>query len=374
MNRIKYSIGIFMSLIVFANNARASSDNAWGSMEYMYWWAQNSPIGVPLVTENNNPKLFGFINQPGTQIIFGAGSNQNSFNFGGMSAGRLTIGTWLDGAHQYGVEAIGFDAPQAKTIFSASSINGNVPIVNVPFYSTTTGEDVLVAGLPNTVSISDTFQTYGFEINGLHNLQNQSSLPIYFMTGFRYLNINEGFVLNDAIINTAPFPNSVVNVNDNFSTKNNFYAIQFGLGSKYSYSNFMLDVIAKIALGDNYQTLSIHGQTNVNNTNILQPIGLFAEPSNIGKFTKNQFSILPEMQAKVAYKLTENIRPFFTYDCLYINNIIRPGNQIDRNINQSQNILLGGTGVLSGPVSPALRFNNSGMWMQGVSVGINIVF
>ena len=194
--------------------------------------------------------------------------------------------------------------------------------------------------------------------------------PVMFLMGFRYFNINEAFELNDAIINITP--NSVVNVRDNFSTKNNFYGMQIGARDRFDYSKLTLDVSAQVALGINHQSLAINGQTNINNQKIVQLIGLFAEPSNIGTHKNNSFAVIPELRIKLVYNINQHITPFISYDCLYINNVIRPGQQIDRNINLSQNRLIGGTGVLSGPAYPAVRFNSTGMWMQGVSAGLEI--
>lgn len=193
------------------------------------------------------------------------------------------------------------------------------------------------------------------------------------LAGFRYINLHEILNLNDAVYGISTLPtNSVLNINDNFSTKNKFYGLQIGTRSNLSYNKFFININTTIALGDNFQKLGISGQTNINNKTILQPIGLFTEPSNIGNFNRNQFAFVPEIKVKVGYQLTNKLHSFITYNCLYINNIIRPGKEIDRNINLSQNELLGGTGILSGPPDPIASFINTGMWMQGFSAGIEV--
>lgn len=367
---------VSMNLCHAGTVGSSNASRAWGSVEYLYWWGQDSPVSVPLITQNSNPAAFGFINEPGTQIIFGSGSNRDSFNFDGSSGGRATIGGWVDESHRYGLEGSGFGLSQSKDSFSASSIGGQIPVINIPFFSTqSASENVLVNRFPNTALVSDTFQSFGFELNGLHSLRNQLPFPLVFLMGFRYLNIHEDLELNDAVINIPTLPaNSVLNVRDDFSTKNNFYGFQVGARTHLVYSKLNFDVATKIALGRNYQKLIISGQTNVNNITIIQPIGLFAEPSNIGSHKNNQFAVVPELQAKIGYDLNQIVRPFITYNCFYINNVIRPGKQIDRNINLSQNSLIGGAGVLSGPAAPVARFHNTGMWIQGISAGIEFNF
>ncbi len=366
---------LILFFICFYNNSFAlpsSQPRQWISAEYLHWWTQDSPISVPLVTQNANPSSFAIINQPGTQIIFGAGSRHNSFDFGGINGAKLTLGGWIDKNNRFGIEGSGFIFSQATNTFSASSVNGRIPILDVPFFSTqSSSENVLVGNRPNIVTDSDDFNVSSVEVNGLFNMSNQVSIPLILTAGFRFMNFDEHLTLNDAIYQTPSLPpNSVLNVRDQFSTKNFFYGLQIGAHSNFSYYNLSLDVLAEIALGVNYQRLNISGQTNVDDKMILQPIGLFAEPTNRGTFTKNQLTFLPELQLKMGYPINKYIWPFITYHFIYIHQIIRPGNAIDRRINLSQNPLIGGTGILSGPATPSVQFRNTSFWMQGFSVGI----
>lgn len=362
---------LFASLVLsmgLCNNSDASwccsPRYAWGSVEYLYWWAQDSSVNVPLITQGT-PASQGVLNQPGTEVIFGAGSNNNSFKFGGISGARMTIGGWIDDCYQYGLEGSGFGLSRAIQSFSASSLDGTVTI---PFFSTITGTESSIAalgvtGFPNTISADDDFQTWGFELNGLYNLSCQAHFPLTLLAGVRYLNISEDLGLNDTIYSSDPQLSGVINLNDDFTTKNSFYGFQVGARTNYFYRNFLFDVAAKIAFGENYQKLSISGQSRLDGVPLLSigglPGGIFAQPSNSGTFYNHQFAVLPELQAKVSYNLTQNIQPFLAYNFLYINNIIRSGEQIDRNINLNQ----------PNP-PPTASFNTTGMWIQGISLGI----
>lgn len=347
----------------------------WGGVEYLYWWPQDSPISIPLITKNTNPSALGLIGEPGTQIIFGAGSNRDAFKFNGSNGARIIVGSWLDDTYQYGLEAVGFVLSKSKSTFKASSVGGNIPVVNIPFLSTPpASENVLVFKHPNTVTVSNALQIWGVELNALYNLYTRMRVPLVFLVGVRHINLSEELRLNDAILNIPSLSNSILNVRDKFLTKNRFNGFQMGVRSNLAYQKLVFDITALIGLGDNYQKLSINGQTNINNSTIIQDIGLFAEPSNRGSFTKHQFSIVPELRAKIGYKLSKIIQPYLTYNAFYFSNVIRPGKQIDRNINRSQNSLIGGTGVLSGPSLPSPHFNNTNMWIQGLSVGIELRF
>lgn len=360
---------------VFLNSVGLAANNTqhqiWGSVEYLNWWIQDSPIGVPLITENNNPNAFAMINEPGTNILFGAGSHHNSFTLANIGGGRITIGGWLDTSHCYGIEASAFGLSRKKKNFTASSVNGQIPALNIPFFSTnTSSENVLVEKHPNTATVNETIQPFNLEINGIYHMPQQQKFPVFLLFGFHYFNVQEKIRLNDAVYEIPTLPGSTLNVRDNFATKNNFYGLQLGARTSYDYYHFNLELTAEVGLGINAQKLRINGQTNVNNNIVIQNTGLFAEPSNIGTFSKNQFATLSQLEAKLGYKLNSNLSTFIAYNFLYINKVIRPGDQIDRNINQSQNILIGGTGTLTGPASPSPQFHNSSMWIQGLSLGI----
>src|SRR5206468_4292493 len=98
--------------------------------------------------------------------------------------------------------------------------------------------------------------------------------------------------------------------------------------------------------------------------------GVFAERSNIGRFSRDVFAVVPEVQFQVGYSLTEHVRPFVGYNFLYLSDALRPGAQIERNINPTQNIMFVPPGALVGPAAPLPAFHSSDFWAQGVNFGI----
>lgn len=329
----------------------------WGSAEYLYWWVQDSPINAPLITQNNNPVSTGAIGESGTQIIYGSGSNNDKVKYNGFNGGRFTIGGWFDEYNRYGVEGSFFGLGRQLNSFSTSP---SAPVVAVPFFNTETGQDAFgTADGVQSIGVENHLQSFGAEVYGLFNTNPCIRNPFILLGGFRFINLSEELELTS-------FFSDEDEVSDDFRTKNNFYGFQIGTRKGYSYQHFNFDLAAKIAFGITYQTLEITGDQNVN-ANL--PIGIFAEPSNSGIVTQRQFAVLPEIQAKLGYQLAEGITPFVSYNFLYLSNVIRPGQQIDRNINPAQNPLLGGsTGVTAGP--PFASFNTTGVWMQGFSAGI----
>jgi hypothetical protein len=92
--------------------------------------------------------------------------------------------------------------------------------------------------------------------------------------------------------------------------------------------------------------------------------GLYAQPTNIGRQTKDPFAVVPEFTFQVGYDVTKNFRVFVGYTFLYISNVARPGSQVDPVLNVSQVV-----GPFAGPLRPARIFNESTFWAQGINFG-----
>ncbi len=97
---------------------------------------------------------------------------------------------------------------------------------------------------------------------------------------------------------------------------------------------------------------------------------VYTQPTNIGNFSRDRFSVVPEISAKLGYQIAPNIRAFVGYDFIYWTGVTRPGNAIDTSINPSQ----ANGGVLVGPARPAPQFNASDYWVHGVTIGAKSAF
>jgi hypothetical protein len=133
----------------------------------------------------------------------------------------------------------------------------------------------------------------------------------------------------------------------------------------------------KVALGNMNERLNIDGLTL---TNI--PVasgqfqgGTFAQPGNIGRQFRNQFAVVPEAICTVGYQLNNYIRLSFGYNFLYISDVVRPGNQIDRNVNITQSGIAQALGISQVPPSQqAFYFHSSSYWAQGMNFGLGFQF
>src|SRR5262249_17255125 len=91
--------------------------------------------------------------------------------------------------------------------------------------------------------------------------------------------------------------------------------------------------------------------------------------ANIGKLTKNEVSVVPQLGVNIGYQLTENIQIFGGYTFLYWTHVVRPGDQIDTvlDVNRIPNF---GTAPTATSVRPLVTFNQTDFWVQGVSIGV----
>ena len=162
-------------------------------------------------------------------------------------------------------------------------------------------------------------------------------------------------------------------MNDSFRTRNQFYGGQVGLQYEIRKGRWYVDALGKVALGSTHQTVTIDGSTTfipANSTAIVQPGGLLAQRTNIGHYSQNRFSVVPEVGLKLGYQLKPALRIFIGYNFLYWNNVVRPGDQIDRMVNTSQLPSIFGPGQLVGPARPNFSFRQTDFWTHGVSFGL----
>ncbi len=199
------------------------------------------------------------------------------------------------------------------------------------------------------------------------------------LAGFRYIDLREGLTIASTENLLGAFAGTSYTANDNFATKNQFFGAQLGVKAEKQFGQFDGSAVAKVALGDNRQTVSIYGNSIVTGNSFgvpagITPGGIFTQATNIGRQSRNQFAVVPEAQLEVGYHVSSGMRIFVGYDFIYLNNVVRPGNQIDTTINFTGNPAITPPGVLTGAARPGPQFNGSAFWAQGVKLGASYAF
>jgi hypothetical protein len=200
--------------------------------------------------------------------------------------------------------------------------------------------------------------------------------------GFTFLQLNENLVIteNITVLPTAPppfVPGSTIMVTDRFETRNNFYGGQIGARAEWWRGAWFMNVRGVVALGDTHQEVHISGSTvftSPGGAPITQPGGLLALPTNIGNYSRDQFSVIPQVGINFGRQLTPHFRVFAGYTAMYWSNVVRPGDQIDPVVNPTQLPTPAGPGTLVGPARPAFAFHESALWAHGVNFGVGITW
>ncbi len=374
----------------------------WVSGEYLLWFTKGYSL-PPLVSTsvNLNDDVPGALGQSGTVVLYGNGHVSTDVS----SGGRLRLGYWFSDEQNWGLDGSLFWLGQRSTNYIAAS--GGAPSLFRPYISNPTPfldqngnlglgpaspNAQLVAippgvnpnfagGVAGAVGVSQTTRLWGSEANlrkklfEACNAQDDCHFRVDGIFGFRFVALDEMLQINESLTDLPPSifdPTNPVHilVQDQFTTKNRFYGSQLGLDSELSWGRFFLNTKLKVALGWNEESVYINGQTlnTFASGSTLTSGGLLAQGSNIGRYSRNRFTVVPEAGFTVGYNLTDWWRLSVGYNFLYINKVVRPGQQIDTTVNPTQ--LPNGGVAFSGPARPAFPFKETDYWAQGVTFGM----
>ena len=358
--------------------------------ESLLWWFKDSPLPVPLLTTTSNPNAMPLaaINDPNATVLLG---NQN-LSTGDHWGARFTAGFWIDDRHQIALEGGYFFLANKTTVRTVTSDGQpGAPILAVPFFDAdAVAESTFVLATPGnsagSAMLSLTNRLEGAEIQGVVQAFDGNHLHVDILAGFRYLDLTENLTYATASTTLAgPNTDLILNTVDQFGMQNQFYGWQVGARANYQIGRWAVCASAKLALGDMSETANLNGFaiTNFFNgpaggpftgvpTQNLPGSGTFVQPSNLGRTTRDQFAIAPEIGVKVSYQLTDRLQVFAGYDFLYLSTVIRPGEQIDRSINFSQTVqstIMTGNPAAPG-TQPAVTLVSSDFWAQGIKLGL----
>jgi hypothetical protein len=368
----------------------------YASAEVLLWWI--SPMNAPPLLTTATPPNMGFIGGPTTRILIGNGPVNDQFEIGG----RFSAGLWLDCCHEWAVDASFFFLGPKSTILSANS--QDFPVLIRPFFAANPqinaefGEIVAfppgftVGGIPipsssGSFTVTATSLLLGAEADVRRHFCisrcDGSSVHIDPFVGVRFLDLAESLNMVEQITVIANNPNPfdipgtrVVGI-DFFGTQNLFYGGQVGTNLELRNGRWSVDMRGSIALGDTHESLVINGsQVHTQPGGAMMSFvgNLLALPgANIGVFSQDHFSFVPEVRLNLGYQVTPSIRVFAGYDFLYWFSVIRPGTEIDRVIDLTRvpnpppppPVL---TPVV--PPRPMPLFSQQGFIAQGVNLGV----
>ena len=358
--------------------------DGWASFEYLAWWQDGMRL-PPLVTSNLGTGIAGtdagVLGRASTVTRFG-GDRVLEEAFEG---GRLRFGVWLDRRHKLGVGAEYFSTGTLESHFQATS-SGN-PILGRPFFNTETGqEDSSLVAFPGlisgTVGVRADSELDGWGVHFRHLRErieghggwlfcgagDKYCARAEMLLGYRGLQLDERVLVTE---NSVSSDEERFDMFDRFDTRNQFNGVDVGWAYERTRGYWTFDSAIRLALGNTRQTVTVDGRTTI--TDPSDPPaqtytgGLLAQPSNIGTFRQDEFTVVPEINANIGFHLTDNLQLTFGYTFIYWSNVVRPGDHISRDLNPNQ--LPPAADPLTGANRPGFRWDTVDYWVQGMNVG-----
>lgn len=360
------------------------SNCGWIRADYLLWWTDGMRT-PPLVTTSPNgtaQAAAGVLDQDTTTLFGGDLLTAN------RSGGRIRFGKWLGQGRCVGVEGEYFGLGDINDNFVGNS-TGN-PILARPFFNAlTNAEDSELIAFPGVVSGTINADAQGsLQSAGVRMLWNlcQSGTPIDLCTvernesrldlllGYRFLRLDESLQIREQLTSQLTSEPGTFDITDRFATRNTFHGAEIGLSRTESYRCWTLDMLLKVAFGGVRESVSINGDTIINDGTGPQAFtgGLLAQQTNIGEYSRDRFALIPEVGVTIGYQLTPCWQANFGYSLIYWDRTVRAGDQIDRTVNP--NLLPPVVDPLSGPLRPAFAFQENSFWAQGMSFGMTYVW
>lgn len=356
--------------------------------ELLLWWI--NPQQAPALVTTDVPPGSGFLNSPSRTILYGNGPVGDPFRQGL----RITLGWWGDDLQSFGIDGRFFFLGQRTERFFADS--RQFPVLVRPFFAANppiAGENGQFVAYPpgfgrpdytGNVAVLSNSKLWGAELNIKELLCSGCGKRFGYrfdlFAGYRYLNLDEDLSIREdvtvGLANPAGLPPGTrALVRDDFSTVNQFHGAQLGTTFEARRGPLYFEARFALAMGATIHNLNINGFQLV--TQPGQPTqffagGLLALPNaNIGKYSSTDFSVVPELHCHWGYQLFPRTRIFLGYNFLFWSNVIRPGSEIDRVIDVTKVPNFAPPGILPVvPPRPRPQFNQTGIWAQGIDVGV----
>lgn len=389
----------------------------WGKIEFLIYSIRKNPVPVPLVTfASTADPLPGAIGQPGTRLLLGDGN----IPMGVLQGFRLTLGSWMNEEKKWGVEGNYFLLPKVVTDkYEDTSGLVGFPNLAIPIFDVTgiwglngvPGETIfnLVGplfgepGFDGHFHLQLTSLLQGVECNGILHLDDYCHFRLEGLGGFRWLHLHESLTFEGKTRADFPQVPAFYNFRDHFKTENDFFGGQVGLRAEYNQADWHVEGAVKVGIGLLDQQVHIKGSSQTSSGNLFFLTqntaftvlrgGVFAQPTNIGHYDHRSLTSMYEANLYASYHITKILQVCMGYSFLWMNKLVRPGDQMDRKINPTRTALAAasretvgiGTGpipfgssgaapVPQGPLEPHFKFKMTNFWVQGFSIGFLMDF
>jgi hypothetical protein len=356
--------------------AQHFTESFWFTADYLLWWNKDNHLPPLLTTGSIQDARPGALGQSGTKVLYGGAIDSEE-----RSGGRFSAGLWLTDDHCIGLDASFFFLGSRSAPFSTSSTGD--PILAQPIFDANTGQAIAYRlALPTgragsyTASVGDRF--WGTEANARTALVQDDFLQWAVLAGFRYLDLSENLTTGADIVTSAQSQRDVTVetiTSQRFGTRNYFYGGQLGSELTVFVGRLSMALSTKVALGGTHEIALIEGMSTyraLSGQVVPLPFSELVFPSNAGRYSRDIFTVVPELGVHFGYDVTSHIRVTAGYTFLYMSNAIRPGDLIDTTVNLTQAQAAIGGRAMTGPQRPTFAGNATDFWAQGVDVGLEL--
>lgn len=353
--------------------------------EYLGWWMD--PLDIPpLVTSNpaGTPLAqAGFLGGLNTETLFGGELNDSM-----RSGFRVRGGWYVDPSRYWALGGDYYQLASGGDSFSASSDGSQ--ILARPFYDIVAGrETAQMIGYPSRVrgdiGIDSNTLLRSFGVNIQADAINAPNHPsqiandcgreprMDLIVGYRNVRLEDSLAFRENLTALVP-PGGTINLRESFATTNQFNGIELGYVREIPFGRWWFETNGRIALGNNAQTVSIAGETQLIEAGVAEtfPGGLLAQRSNIGTYERNRFAVVPELGATLGFHVSPRFSINGGYSFVYFSNVVRAGDQIDTDINPG--LIPIETSPLTGPLRPQFIFRQTDFFAHGFTAGADFRF
>ena len=360
----------------------------WARADYLVWWTRGGHVPALVTTGSPTDPVPGALDQPNTQILFG----DRAFNGGARSGYRIQLGSWLGDCRRWAVQGDWFDLGQRTARFSEAS--AGAPLLARPFFDVLRQlEAVHMIAFPEFAEgdidarVSTGFHSAGANLR--RNLYchfsdlgateggqvtlgagNPPCRRLDLFAGYRHYALNDRVtVRTHSTVDDTQF-----DIRDSFRSRNEFHGGEIGLIAERFHGRWSLELLAKLAMGNNRQTVTIDGETAIRVPGqdgvfhfASHPGGLLALPNtNMGTHERDRFALIPQFGFELGYQLTHRSRVYMGYDVVLWWHVARAGDHIDTRVNTA---FIPPPEPTQAPALPEFAWDNTTFWAQGLNFG-----
>ncbi len=376
----------------------------WMRGEYLLWWGNEMDIPALVTTGGSSPEVAGVLGQTDTTILYGNEKILDSSN----SGFRISWGGFFGPQRKFGWESDFLRLSSNQETFFADT--DSHPILARPFFNVNprnaagnlfppAREDSQIVSYPDIASGSikidsssdfssaggrarwnicckqfcDACDTCGPFGLGFHRVGYQPFSSVSFLAGYRFYELKEDLTIHEDITKlNQPSQGARFEITDNFHTRNRFNGADLGFEWNAGINRWTFDFGTTVAIGSNKQEVSIAGKTKISEVGQAPEtteVGFLAGPDNIGSYSRNEFAMVPQVKMDLGFFLAPRFRVMVGYSVTYWGGIVRPGDQIDLDLDPDNFVpeLNAGTGV----DRPRFAFHENNFFMQGLNIGID---